>query len=32
MATFTDFNTSLAVHPVNGDLSLKNDADAVNEV
>lgn len=31
MATFTDFNTSLAVHPVNGDLSLKNDADAVKQ-
>lgn len=31
MATFTDFNTSLAVHPVNGDLSLKNDFDAVKQ-
>ena len=31
MATFTDFNTSLAVHPVNGDLSLKNDAAAVKQ-
>ena len=31
MATFQDFNTSLAVHPVNGDLSLKQDFDAVKQ-
>ena len=31
MTAFTDFNTSLAVHPVNGDLSLKNDAAAVKQ-
>ena len=31
MATFTDFNTSLAVHPVKGALSVKNDFDAVKQ-
>ena len=31
MATFTDFTTSLAVHPVKGDLSVKNDFDAVKQ-
>lgn len=31
MATFTDFNTSLAVHPVKGDLSVQNDFDAVKQ-
>lgn len=31
MAIFTDFNTSLAVHPVKKDLSLKSDVDAVKQ-
>ena len=31
MARFQDFNTSLAVHPVRKDLSLKSDVDAVKQ-
>tara|TARA_R110000822_G_scaffold294164_2_gene416188 strand:+ start:218 stop:598 length:381 start_codon:yes stop_codon:yes gene_type:complete len=31
MATFTDFNTSLATHPVKHDLSLKTDVNAVKQ-
>ena len=31
MATYSDFNTSLAVHPVKKDLSLKTDAEAVKQ-
>ncbi len=31
MATFSDFNTSLAAHPINKDVSLKSDVDAVKQ-
>lgn len=31
MSTFSDFNTSLAVHPVKKDLSLKTDENAVKQ-
>ena len=31
MATFTDFNNSLAIHPIKKDLALKNDVDAVKQ-
>ena len=31
MARFSDFNTSLAVHPVKKDLSLRTDVDAVKQ-
>lgn len=31
MATFTDFNTSLVAHPINKDISLKSDVEAVKQ-
>ena len=31
MATFSDFNTSLAKHPIKGDLAVKTDVDAVKQ-
>ena len=31
MATFSDFNTSLTSHPINKDVSLKNDVEAVKQ-
>jgi len=31
MAIFSDFNTSLAIHPVKKDLSVKTDVDAVKQ-
>ena len=31
MATFSDFNTSLAIHPIKKDLSIKTDVDAVKQ-
>ncbi len=31
MARFSDFNTSLAIHPIKKDLSLKTDVDAVKQ-
>jgi len=31
MATYSDFNTTFAVHPIKNDLSLKNDEEAVKQ-
>ena len=31
MAIFSDFNTSLAKHPIKGDLAIKTDVDAVKQ-
>tara|TARA_B100001778_G_scaffold282533_1_gene248111 strand:- start:3828 stop:4208 length:381 start_codon:yes stop_codon:yes gene_type:complete len=31
MATFTDFNTSLVAHPINKDISLKSDVEAIKQ-
>lgn len=31
MATYSDFNTSFAIHPIKNDLSLKNDEEAVKQ-